>query len=289
MVGLRTDVRVMGALALVAFASGCPRPEERPLFTEEELSLLVVDLGDLQTGVHPETITIDLRSFRPWLTHEEFEASELASWRENFRVVHWPDATPVQGTWSFDWERPSGEMQFVPARPFDDGWYALQIRPDRFAVPRGFYFGYGQVTRDGWSTARFHVGSFPLLLASGGISEPEGEQIGGIRADFVTTERVFARSALELREIITVTVDGRPLECNAVLTFAFTEGQRVDGPYFHCGYPGPPGVVRIELAPLDWTTSEGEPVHVCSVVEEPTGPWLEPDCDEVIREAAGSP
>ena len=252
-------------VAAVAWAMclGCSGPEVPP-FSEVETSL-EVSVRDFWTGIHPEAITIRLLSYRPWWTPEEFVANELPSWNENFRVVRWPSTTAVEGTWTFTPDTNSGEMQFVPERVFQNGWYALQVRPDRLSVRRGFsvYDRPALVTREGWVTARFHVGSFPVVGINGGVAHTEEEgRIGGGDFSIGATEDVFAPSPQRVRDLVTITVEGRPLECTVVPEMVPSGGRLSLG--FTCPDPGP-GTVRVELSQLDWTTEDGTPVQYTGV------------------------
>lgn len=262
-------------------SSGCHGPEGDP-YPVEGRSLLV-SVYDLETGIHPGEITIDLWTHEPWLTREEFETSELPSWSENFRLVRWPDATPVEGTWTFDWERPSAEMQFVPAVPFEEGWYAVQIRPDQLSIPRGFNLGYRTTTRDGWATVRFHVGSFPLLLVSGGVSHPEGGRGGGGHLGFVTSEPVFAGASVRPTDIVTITVGGERLACTSIPE-GVEAGARVGLVSFECPGPEERAALAIDVVDLDWTSESGSVIRPCGTHggarwDASTGDYLEWDCD----------
>lgn len=273
------------AMALVACMGvwGCGEGDSRPFVTEAETSL-EVSVHDLETGIRPEVITIDLRTYSPWLTREEFEAGELPSWNENFRLVRWPDTTPVEGTWVFTPEPTSGEMAFAPERELEDGWYAVQIRPDRLSVRRGFNLGYQAATRDGWATARFHVGSFPLLLLSGGVSHPEDGRSGGGSLRFVASEPVFAGTDFRAADIVSITVGGERLTCSTVPEGA-AAGERVRPLSFTCPDPGPRAALTIDVGALDWRSESGLQVRACGRSgtahwEAFTGDYLDwADCD----------
>ena len=254
-----TCLAVTLAASSPVFAS-CSNTDAPAPYTDAEISL-IVNTYDLQTGIHPDAITIELRSYSPWETREEFEAAELPSWNENFRVVRWPDATPVEGRWTFAADTHRGQMQFVPTRAFEDGWYAVQLRPDRLSVPRGFYNQVGPAVRDGWATARFHVGSFPLLLLSGGV---------GGDLTLAASEPVFAGNALRSTDIVAISVDGRPLACSSVPE-GLEAGGRVGALGFNCPDPGPRASLTIEVRPLDWRTESGSTVRPCGT--RGTGTW----------------
>lgn len=282
------------AVAWAVVCLSCSGPDDPPLFSEAETSL-DVSFWDLTTDIHPEAITIRLLTYRPWWTQEEFVANELPSWNENFRVVHWPSTTPVEGTWTFTPDTHTGEMQFVPEREFQTGWYALQVRPERLSVPRGFsvYDRPSLVTRDGWVTARFHVGSFPLVGIVGGVSHAEDDRhIGGGDFTLGAGENVLVRSPQRVRDLVTITVDGRALDCS-VLPEVVPSGIVSFGLGFTCPDPGP-GTVRVELARLDWTSEDGTPLQYCGTPgtngsttwETSTDGRFVHDCDAVIARAA---
>jgi hypothetical protein len=265
----------------------------QPLWTEAETSL-VVSVRDLATGVRPDDITIDLRSYSPWLTREQFEERELPTWNESFRVVHWPDRTPLAGEWTFIAEVSSAQMRFVPERAFEEGWYALQVRLDALPVRRGYSLGFHAVDRDGWSTVRFHVGSFPMLGLAGGVSHAADGIGGGGDIQIGVSEPTFASSRQDMRSLFAISVDGEAQDCTMVPE-AVEAGEPNQIIGVHCPDPGHPGILQVVPSRLEWQTAEGVAVQLCLPAEREswetqTGIAFEDVCDNtLVRAVEGRP
>ena len=251
-------------LAVCATALACSQPMRDP-----DVDETVRMPEDMRTNLPSDTpLRIEIPTLRPWLGADEFVRNELPSWHESIRVVRWPSREPMEGRWVFSSAIPVS-FTFEPSAPLPRGWYAMQVNFGTISVPRESGPGVhirngaaGQVVIDGWNTARFHVGSFPVLTLVGGVDVPRNglDGGGGFRLEF--SEQVTFEGDILPADPLRVTVNGLPIRC--------------ESPGWTCETPPTEGTVRVELTPLTgaslplrYTGEGGRPVWVAQ-----TGEWF---------------
>ncbi len=259
------------AMPFVAvFSWACSQPTSPPA---EDTTVQMVP-GDLVTNQAPDvSIVIELTNILPWQSLEEFVREELPAWTASSRVVRWPSREPIEGRWVFSNAYPL-TLRFEPAAPLPRGWFALQVRfsdlPVRRGTAPGAAFESGQAPQlldDGWVTARFHVGSLPIVQLTGRVDPPtEGFAGSGGSFTLLTTEPIVLDRDLSLEGLLTVTLDGEVVDCPALSDTPF---RRADGsPFgvsFTCSDIPHAGRVEAALRPLDGAppglryTGEGNP------------------------------
>lgn len=173
---------------------------------------------DMSTGLTAEAI-----AFEDWARVEvtafgfaPVSDEELPRWEEGLRLVTWPDAAMVPGSWVFTrGTGGSSTLRFQPASgTFALGWYAVQVDFDAVGADRGPANGSLPVV-DGWVTSRFHVGSLPLVRLSGTLtSMPSAE--GNNVLEFQASEIVPVTRPVRFAEVLQVNVNGAPHGCTAV-------------------------------------------------------------------------
>ena len=262
-------------LAICITALACSQPMPDPAVDET-----VRMPSDMQTNVVRGTpLVIEIPTLRPWASVEEFEREELPSWYESIRVVRWPSREPIQGSWFFSRDYPV-TLTFRGSMP--PGWYAIQVNFGTIVVPRGTaperavqQGGAGQTLHDGWTTARFHVGSFPIAALRGRVDSPRNGLAGGGSFSLGVSEPIDFERDLAADDLVRVSVNGVPVRCGPYGA-VIPAGRFLGGATWTCETPLSEGTVRAELMPLTgaslplrYTGQSGQPVW-----EGPTDEWL---------------
>lgn len=255
-----SSMSLAGLLPAVLIAGACsahPHSSPRP---ERDLTVQMVP-HDLVTNMPSDVpIVITLTNHQPWETLEDFVREELPSWHESVRTVRWPSREPVEGQWIFSNSYPL-TLVFEPSAPLPRGWYAIQANFETIVVPRGtaseeaIRRGSTAWAWDGgWTTSRFHVGSFPIAQLFGRIDPPtDGFDGSGGTFSLFTTEPVLLERDQSLEDMLAVSLDGERIDCpvshpDSVLR---ADGFPFQGLQWTCSDVPHPGRVEVTLRPFE--------------------------------------
>lgn len=261
----------LGWLAVsIGALTGCP--DAAPIPPDRNYSV-ILSVADLTTN-HPPTVPLEILITDLEVTVDEFMGGELPSWMEAARVVSWPQRTVVAGYWSFTSPEGGGLLRFVPTQPLEEGWYAMQVNFSMISVPRGIFGdmvpdvaqrGVGAHTwDDGWTTSRFHVGSFPLVWVSGGIDAPGDGLLGGGSLRLHTTESLVLEEEIHPADLLTVLVANRPVSCIVRTPASLGAGDLFEGFLYECESIPSDGELAVSLAVPRWHASSGATVRFCA-------------------------
>lgn len=277
------SVRGMGLLTFMVIALGCSNPEFHPA-VDTTVRMTPVDMVTNLPSTPP--LVISIPTLYPWTNAEDFAREELPSWRESMRVVRWPSREPVAGRWVFSNALPVS-FTFMPTASFPRGWYAIQVNFGTIVVPRATTSEYhllrgtsGQYLDDGWTTARFHVGSLPIVLLRGGADVPRNGYDGGGNFRLNFSEEITFENSISATDLLRVSVNGIPLRCDPYSTAI--QGGRFLGASWSCETPASEGTVRAELMPLPGASlplryggESGSSVWVSQTGESFEGPFVD--------------
>lgn len=264
--------RMVVAAVLAATSSSCGATSPPDLYGERSISIRP---GDLRTGVSSDVSDLSVAIERE--VPARFRDNELDDWEGNLRLVTWPDTAIVPGAFRTS-EDGVFTFRFEPEVALDDGWYALQLDIESLPLrrtptdPR-------LVVRDGWTSSRFRVGSYPIVSVHGVFADPDFRDEAlpdGTDILFVASELIPFRESVRLAEYLDVTANGSPLRCGderhdspptntldqfrvicprvpegARITMRFREGLFPEGVQVH--------TIRGESPPT-WDVVEGEPI-----------------------------
>jgi len=248
-----TSLKALITVGLFSTALGCPQPaQDPPRPAVDETVRMPFDMNTNLPGDTPLVIEIPL--LEPWASVDEFTREELPSWRESMRVVRWPSREPIEGRWVFSNTLPLS-FTFEPTGRLPVGWYAMQVNFGTIVVPRGTapesavrQGGAGQTLDDGWTTARFHVGSLPIGSLRGRVDSPRDGRDGGGWFGLGFSEQIEFEHEIPSADLLRVTVNGVPIHCEPF--WPTIQAGRFLGASWTCETPTSEGTVRAELMPL---------------------------------------
>jgi len=231
--------------------------------------------SDLRTAVSADASEVSVRIQGE--TPERFRATELDGWEGNLRIVRWPEGDLVPGVF-LTAEDGEFTFHFAPESVLTEGWYAVQL--DLAALPsRRTPSDPALEVRDGWTSSRFRVGSYPIVRVLGIFADadlvdealPDGTVI-----TFESSELVPFRDTVRLADYLDVTANGLPVRCGderydspptralgqfTVVCPRVPDGARIAMQFRERLFPDGVQVhsIRGESPPV-WEVLEGEPI-----------------------------
>lgn len=212
-----------------------------------------------------------------------FRDSEIPGWEGNLRVVRWPGEDLVPGTFRGESDSGMFRFRFQPDAALDDGWYAVQIDLDALPVRRTLT-GPELDVRDGWTTSRFRVGTYPIIRVLGVFQSPSVESAVDSQLLFVSSELVPFSGTVRLADYLDVVVNGEPVRCGV-------EG--LDSPptslldQFVVNCPRVPEGARITMRFRDGLFADGVVVRTIRGESPPSWTFMEgasPEGDGVVSD-----